>query len=260
MSGGMDHIAEPSSQLDIDLLAVERLDALFDKRKSARRSNILLAVSLALIVVGFFVIVEQRADLVDRNTEIQEKNEEVEKLSAELARVINGIDGEGADLERSVATAKDEAVSIEKRIESVLSPGVLATPPSEPVMETVVLTRGSLRGWDIDVFWCENQYGRENYGGARRIAAFLSNASAGQQQAAPGMLLGKVEIQPWKSDYNPRRTDGFTVVSDQGEGEDEARDALISFLEANHNYEFTKTKSSGDLTPYYLSVFACRQN
>lgn len=104
----------------------------------------------------------------------------------------------------------------------------------------------SAYGWDYDVFWCEANPAN------RAVAEKLSAALA---QGDP--KHGRIRVRPLPTTVNDRAGYGVRGYEIRAERQEQEQALLVKpHLEAAAAQTFTVT-TSGQSTPWYISVFAC---
>lgn len=129
--------------------------------------------------------------------------------------------------------------------------------------ETQVLSKGSPKGWDLDVFWCAGG-GREtellNYGVALDKARRLASASA--TDLVRGVKVGRVRVRVLPETRQGTDARGINHPS-LGEGnrvraeaaERAAAEAVLRFInQPTPTFSYFQSETR---TPWYFSLFAC---
>ncbi len=143
------------------------------------------------------------------------------------------------------------------------SPRQLVITIPDPKPGSSVLSTGSAKGWDIDVFWCVGTQSKLNYSDALQISSFLAGSAEGGQPIGPGnvLTLGRVRLRSLSESAQESgrfATGGRFVVHDRGEGEENAAFRLAERTNDEGLPELAVRPSVGAVTPWYLSVFVCR--
>lgn len=226
--------------------------------------SLIILLSTVAVTIGIIILVKQNDTISEQKSIIEKQKAEIEKQktlveqnAAQLARDVRKIPAAKGPEGAAITVAQEQAVVVQNQISSDISGTELKMAPPDPVSKTVLLTRGQLTGWDVDVFFCEGVGRNADYAIARVSADAIASASAKKQILAPGVWLGRVQIRPWPESLRDRTFKGLSVVSDRAPGEDAARDAIAKLLPKDQNREFRLVQSRGTPTKYYISVFAC---
>jgi hypothetical protein len=224
---------------------------------------LITALSLIASAVLLVQLSRQAAELKqvvqERDTAVRNTRELAERLGA-ASKTIGSPSSSQADVQEAKETSRQLTELI-----PAASAGRFALPAEEAMGTVQLLTLGSPKGWDIDVFWCAGPGGEESYRAGRSAAVALADKAVAARPIAPGVRIGNVRLRPiqpgdtpiWRSAMGGRR---LLVVTDSGPGEGDAGRAVRKILPASLPaavVDQATLPNNQAPSKWYLSVIAC---
>lgn len=221
-------------------------------------STIAVTAGITFLTLQNNMIREQKATIQKQKAQLERQSLLIEQSAAQLARDVSKIAPAAGNEGTAIVAAQAQAAVVQNQISSDLLPRQLIKAPVVAPAKTVLLTRGQVTGWDVDVFFCDGAKRDEDYEIARVSADIIAAASSSNRILAAGIRLGRVQLRRWPETMRDGTFKGLSVVSDGAEGEDATRNAIAKLLLDEQKTPFRLTRSIGKPTKFYTSVFACK--
>lgn len=129
-------------------------------------------------------------------------------------------------------------------------------PALPPLLELAPISK---IGWDIDIFWCENDRAGAQEG--LRIGQTLAAISRSGRRIAPGIALGRVRLRllsPPDKSTPAAFTANPGIVYDNGPGEEAAAQAVNAIIASMDNpVTMALRNDATSRSRWYLSAYVC---
>ena len=147
-----------------------------------------------------------------------------------------------------IAITKTQMSQMPKRPEELANVATVGT--------NVIVSVGSARGYDVDIFWCRGAGETDRFERANMVANSLG--SLPNNRLSDGNLIGRIRLRPLsvetqKNPFYP--SSGYIVRGDSYEKS--VVNTLVQFLNSKASVGPFIAEESGSDTRWYLSAFVC---